>query len=547
MNGVASSQADVVSSSVGRTRAKSIGRRIEPVTVVLFCLALFWGSFFLYTQHNNFSISYHPDEHLKSRQIAEHIRDFSHPQLMLETIDLAVKGFGIKPVLRDVVLIGRHVSAIFAALAVVALALAGYRYGGMPGLLLSGFSMGLCPSILLYAHYMKEDTALLLGVALTLLAAAIYCRAVSRGSQIASLLFLGVAAAIAVSGKYVGIVALVAVLILVMLVSPSSWRMPMRLSAVLVAFSVTVALINYRIFGSWSEFHAGLSREAMHSISHHTEITMTQPNFFFARGLLRETMPHVLILAGLFLASLAVLWKRATAWELFLAFFAAAFLLLVSYCVIPEYRYNLPVIVTLHLMASLAIVRFAMRFQSRWRWIVIGGALAVLVPSQAHRCANYLNQFADDSRVRLHAWVARNVEPHSIILADGYVGLEFEDDPRQLDRLGVRGSGLRTQSWVADFGELQSLDANYIAVSEKAYGRYFRPEARPLPQHPRFHARRQFYEELFAKHELVWSSTPSVQTYSFVNPQLRLYRIRNSERQKEAVGHGVASQWFRLR
>ena len=159
-----------------------------------------------------------------------------------------------------------------------------------------------------------------------------------------------------------------------------------------------------------------------------------------------------------------------------------------------------------------------------------------MIPLQLRRCLNYLDQFANDSRVRLHSFVTQNVPRGSLILADRYTALQFEDDSRTPERLRDLGVRVETKNWAADFGELQSLQvlgANYVAVSAKAYGRFFDPDIRPLAIDSRYQARRRFYEELFAKHELVWSSTPSVPTYSFVNPPLRLYRLHGRSEGKQ--------------
>ena len=203
--------AEALPAAVANPAVGSLRRGIEYAVVALFCCVLFASCFFLYTRHNNFSPNFHPDEPTKGVQILLQSRNHRHPHLLLEGTEVALRLFGLARTPRNVMLTGRGVSAAYAALAVVALALVGYRYAGLAGLLLSGVSVGLCPSLLLYAHYMKEDTALVLGIALTLLAALIFCTARSRRSRLLGLVFLGAAAAVAASGKYVGVAALMAV------------------------------------------------------------------------------------------------------------------------------------------------------------------------------------------------------------------------------------------------------------------------------------------------------------------------------------------------
>lgn len=523
---------DAPSAPVTNPAASSLRRRIEYAAVALFCCVLFASSFFLYTRHNNFSPNFHPDEATKAVQVLTQTRNHKHPHLLLEGTEVTLRLFGLARTPRNVVLTGRCVAATYGALAVVALALAGYRYAGLFGLLVSGACVGLCPSLLLHGHYMKEDTALVLGIALTLLAAIIFCRVRSRRSQTSSLIFLGAATGVAVSGKFVGVAALAAVLILVVATPPRGWTTPSRWIAVLIAFAVTAAVINHRALEDPVAAWSALTHEAEHGVGEHRGLTMDQPNFFFAKGLIRETMPHVLVLAGFFLVSLALFSRRTGSWDLFLPLFAALFLFVISFGVIPEYRHNLPIIVMLHLMGALAVVRFAAILAIPWRWALPIAALAVIIPLQLLRCLNYLNQFADDSRLRVRSFVADNLPAGSLVLADRQVGLQRNDDPRIPEserRLPVL---LRVTFWVADFGDLNFIrgsGADYVAVNETAYNRLFDPDIHPIPSEVgRCNARRRFYEQLFAEGELIWSSTPHPPTYSSVNPALRLYRLRDS-------------------
>ena len=501
--------------------------------MTLFCLAAFLGSVFLYSRNNNFSSFSHPDEALKAAQIVEKKRLYLHPQLTFEATEVALKFSRSRPTAtlewdHQVILAGRWMSALFAGLTVVALSLVGYRYAGFAGLMTAAFSVGLCPSLLLYAHYMKEDTALVCGIALTLLAALIYSAASSGKRGIIALLFLGVAAGVAASGKYIGLIALIAALAFVASTRP--WRaLPWRWGIIIVAFGVTAALINYRIFVEWSRFQEGLRYETNHVlIQHFGGTVMNWPNLFAAKGLFRETMPQILMLAGVFLISLAVFWKRTSRWDLFLVLFGGFFAIILSFSIIPEYRYNLPIIIMLHLMAALAVVRLAAVVIAPLNWIVVVLALALMIPFQLQRCLNYLNQFANDSRVRLRVFVAHNVPPDSVVLADAYAMQLYDDDPQLAENERKLPVSLQAMFWVADFGEFESLSSlgvNYVAVSERAYGRFFDPDVHAAPDDWHYSARRRFYEKLFAEGELVWSSNPDPPTYSFVNPALRLYRI----------------------
>src|SRR5438105_1954276 len=147
--------------------------------LVFACLAVLFGTVFFYSRGNDFSTVCHGDEVLKGQQLVTQNRLYLHPELLLEATDLGLKirrqrlADDLASV-RTVILTGRWVSAVFAALAVTTFALIGYGYGGFTGFWLTALSVGVCPSILLNAHFMKADTALLLGIASIFFAAFLY-------------------------------------------------------------------------------------------------------------------------------------------------------------------------------------------------------------------------------------------------------------------------------------------------------------------------------------------------------------------------------------
>src|SRR5712692_1733644 len=96
-----------------------VRRHLKHAGVGLFCLAVLFGSVFLYSRHNDFSSFFHPDEPSKAVQILRNTRTYLHPQLMLEATELALKLSGKAPELtvtgrREVTVTGRWVSALFA-------------------------------------------------------------------------------------------------------------------------------------------------------------------------------------------------------------------------------------------------------------------------------------------------------------------------------------------------------------------------------------------------------------------------------------------------
>ena len=145
-------------------------------------LALFAAAFTLFTRDNHHPFFYHPDEYGKAKQIVDGTRsfNFNHPLLLLNVAKPLKKFWGkgandTKPVkLQKATEAGRTASALFAALAVVALAVAGYFLAGLGGAIGVAVVTMFHPMLFEHAHIFKEDTALTMGLAFTVLASALF-------------------------------------------------------------------------------------------------------------------------------------------------------------------------------------------------------------------------------------------------------------------------------------------------------------------------------------------------------------------------------------
>ena len=96
-------------------------------------LALFVAGMILFTAHNNFRFYYHPDEKGKVRQIADHTRNCNHPLMMLTLTNVATQFHRGSLTSQEIVQTGRAVSAFFASLTAVAMALLARRMAGAFG------------------------------------------------------------------------------------------------------------------------------------------------------------------------------------------------------------------------------------------------------------------------------------------------------------------------------------------------------------------------------------------------------------------------------
>lgn len=513
--------------------ARPSRKRSIPKTGVaaVLLVGLFAGCFVLYSRHNDFPISYHEDEPTKAQQVVSNTRNFNHPQLLLEATQIATALLRTPPQLQPTVKVGRDMSAMFGALAVVALAAAGYRLYGLTGLCLVGLATGLCPALLAWSHHMKEDAALTFGICMTVLATVVFWQRRRRRLDVAGALFLGTACGLAASGKYSGMFAIAAVIPLIVLAARPGWTVAIiRIVIVLAGFVAVFALVNRRVIGhipwAWQSFKS----ECAHAAHGHFGLTMARPTTYHLTAFVRQCMPHVLIIASIY-AAWVLARPRRDFWGLFLIAFAGGYLALISWSVIPFYRYVLPVVVLAHLMMALALVRFTRLYRGRW----LGAALPALagialIALQFPRCLDYSNQFAHDSRERLREWVLGNLPADAVFVQDQYVGLDDSFDPRlgTRPRPELRIYGSDSAPDAGSPARLREIGVDYVAVADIEYDRYLNPAMAPAPDALKdFEYRRHWYQELFANFDLVWRYAPLHPTFcQYNNPEIRLYRLK---------------------
>mgnify|MGYP001175358245 FL=1 len=543
---------------------------LERLAAVAFSFLLAAVCLVLFTRHNDFTFRYHPDELSKIRQIQSggEERNLNHPLLLLEASQWAVQWLGTPNNDQAIVEVGRLVSAALAVGAVVALAWVGYAVAGLVGMVLVGATVGLCPQLLTYAHYMKEDTALIFGIAVTLLGTRMTWDARRWWSRIIAVTVLGMGVGLAASGKYPGAITL-ALAVPVAVVAPRTWLITRLLAPlwVIAMALVTAMAINFRAINppaviidslpavtesglSWAQrgdatvraffrpsIIAAFERELEHSTEGHGGLTMDRPNSFFLGLFGVETMAHVRWLAGVYGVSVlgTLIWKRRRWWDLWMIAFAAGYLVMLSYSVIMFHRYFLPVAVMTYLFGGLGLVALVNLLSETWRWRVAAALVGVtaITAVQGMRCVDYLHQFADDSRYRLRAWLAENVPAGTRVVAENYAGLNGPGDHRDGQRadVTVRVYPFFSAPQAGSIDQLRRRGIEYVIICDIAYARFFAPQSRDVDRERdrgRVERHREWYTELETNHELVWSAEPKHNMNAFTNPVIKVYRLVDS-------------------
>lgn len=398
--------------------------------------AVFLGMFLLvaarlFTLHNGFSYRFHPDEITKARQLQSGEYNFYHPQLLFRgtqamlllrtgAVDGRIRPDEPRdklevPLYNRILLNARTASAIFAAGAVVLLALTAYWQRGSPepglsdiagadsiralaALIAVAVSLIACPSLLVNAHFAKEDAALVFGVGAWVAAGAWFARRPSLGRA----LLFATACGVVVSGKWIGGVLSVVGFIVIVIGSrrmvprlaprrgagetegapKDAWetglmgrndagappeaadyadpslmraRAP-RIKTVLLSMLVllgVVLLINAPVLWQFGRLIEGLRYEAAHVTSDHQGLIANAPLYYL--GELRHELGWPLMLLALMeLVATAALPGRRRRAELWIAPLAAL-VLFATICStkIVFLRYLLPVTVLMHYFAGL--------------------------------------------------------------------------------------------------------------------------------------------------------------------------------------------------
>ncbi len=493
------------------------------MALALWLLALAGAVFWLHTRHNDFPYHYHPDEGGKVMQVQTGRWNFNHPMLLLSTANAAVEMRGASRDPQTIVEAGRTVSAGFTALAVAALALLAWFWRGWPASLAAGGALLLHHQLFELAHYMKEDSALLLGMALTFLAAIVHTRKPSTGA----VLFLGIACALAISGKYLGVLALG-------VAGPLLWRAPATqrwkwTGCFAAALAGTFILVNLPLFTQLATFRQSLDREVGLVVGGQGGLTRSVPHAQYWNIFVDNTTPAIWVLLLVFLHARWRERRSLVLAEWMIIAFPFAYALALSCSPKSNDRYFLPATALFTLLAALG-VQDAARLLAPWFRPSRAAAFiaAVLIAAQLPSFTRYWLAFQNDDTAEVTAWLraAQEVPAAAVIARDERVSLPEPRDPAALPQKVL------ASRYAADIGSLDELRAKgvtHVVISESNYGRFFLKSLRPQEKEKEkadFARRKAFHEELLR-------AVPPIRllferprgTVIYLHPGIRVYRI----------------------
>ncbi len=504
------------------TGPEAISRK--PLAMIGVSLAVFALSLILGTWNNSFPYYYHLDEPLEVWMVIHGTTNFHHPLLMGNTTDLVTWLLGVGNEPQTVVELGRWCIAIFGAVASVAFAWVGYRYAGLAGGLASGVFVAMHPLLVEVAHYYKEDPALLMGVGLSFLAVTRFWDNPSRGNAAA----LGVANALAFSGKYIGIVMAALSIAVLILARPRPGRV-ICCFLYTALFVVAVGIINYQLVaGAGQGFH-GIGREValLGTGGKHAFLNEKYVGVFY-----KNSNFLILIFAGWYVLRLVLQPKERVFPEYLIAAFPLAFALMISLTPKTAERYFLPVSATVCLLAGIGLADLCRHFfllrtwLPRRRRILYSALLAGTCVLFASPVVDCLMGFGIDTRKQLAHWIEKNVPPDAVIVQDRRVQLVAVSGKSMEQRSFSVPQQVLSNQYAADFGSVSELQSQGILYIALMVGQKYRnhPSAR-VKSREEFD---NFVREVTETGTLLWKSES--RTPQIVNPRLELYRLPEPDR-----------------
>ena len=488
--------------------------QVKKTALVLWSLALFATTFALHSRHRDFAWYYHPDEDSKIAQVVTEKWNFNHPMLLLRASKIALDASGAARDPQSVVEVGRAVSAGFTALAVVALSLFAFQWRGWLAALSAGGALMLHHQLFELSHYMKEDTALLCGLGLALLALGHF----EARPSLVNAAVLGGACALAISGKYVGAVVLLATG--PTLVQGGDWQLRCSFFAGLAAVLLAV---NWPLVSDPLTFSASLARETQFVVEGQKGSTRSVPHAQYWNVFIDNTTPAIWLLLVLFLAARWGGWRAITLTRWHIVAFPFVFALALSFSPKSNDRYFLPATAVFTLLAALGVPDVARVCRREWAAPL---AALLLVLGQLPSWLRYERAFQRDDSRELQEWCRTVLPADAVIAKDSRIWLPDAAKPD-----GVPADAIPQKVWpakfAADLGTLDELRAKgitHVAVSESDYGRFFLKSLQPKKGEEQDFARRKaFYESLFRDRDPLFERERG--TVIYLHPGIRVYRI----------------------
>ena len=520
------------------------------IPFIPFYALIFIAGMIIYTHNNDFPYFYHTTEPSKIQQITDHKYNFNHPLLMLNSASVAAFVSGAETE-QEKVVAGRTVSAVYAALTVVLLAICVHLFAGFAASMLSGIFLLMSPKMIGLSHYFKEDPTFLFGIALSFLAFILLFRRKTYLTLIAA----AAASAIAASGKYVGFVFLpvgIFICAAIDVANSSAEAVPAkkRIVTFVTVFLTVFIVMNIQVFFSIPQIidrlfplvskTAAKSGAGIVAFTGHGGAQVARPLAKYCETFFSQTTILIPILALGYAVFFYARFKSRSGGEKLLMAFFFFFTITLSYGKVASGNYFLPQEMITHIFAALAIVNlvsFVSGLHGKRTAAALGLIIAAVTVSSAYPFArDSMRQHSPDgdTRKKLVEWLENNHGRKMSIVCDGYVLL-----PEMITRSGKLSSrkdlSATRMEYAGDLGSIanaRALGYTHVAVCRSTYGRFFSDSNTPgVGSGDLYDTRKQFYEELMNRGKKVWYWNG--QYGGVINETITLYDITRGSRKED--------------
>jgi Dolichyl-phosphate-mannose-protein mannosyltransferase len=520
-------------SSAGRGSVSQ--KHYEPLTggrakmdwgITVLMLLVFVVGFFWFTHGNGYPSFYNPEEEIRASQVITGDWDLHRPLLSACATKVLKAVWRVPDDLQSVVQLGRSVSAFFAIGSIICLGLCVYFLGSTAAAALLAFLLLCQHQFYDLAHTMSENSALMFGSSLTLLAIVL----IEQKATVPRALLLGVSVAIAISAKYIGALLFIPASMAVL----RSGDRELRVNRVMefgLGLLFALLLVNFSAITELPSTALDVLEDLGSAFASTPDGIKNLVRGTYWLALWRNTTPAIWVMLGI---SLSVLWFRrrnVTMSRILLVLFPVVYFLLLLFTPSSDLRF-LPVVGFTYAFAVAGVAWLAELISTageQARGWLLPALFAICLAAcffEFLRGYPYYAAFNADERLEMLDWMDGNLQPGSKVLADPSVLLpRLLAETRRKCRFDLLAAGFpKATDDQSLLEQVVAAGADYVVTSPSDYQSLsLQGTSVARVNNQALNATKQFYSELFKKGTLIWSRTQGPVPY--LEPGLEVYRV----------------------
>jgi len=523
-------------------------KRFEPLSggrsridwgIAVIMLTVFAGGLVWFTHGNKNPVFYNPEEMVRVSQVISGEWDYHRPVLFEFTISIMKQLFHVSSDLQPVAELGRVVSAFYSVASIVCLSLAIYFLCNRAAAVLLSCLLLWQHEFFDLAHTVNENTSLMFGAALSLLAMVL----LEQKATVARALFLGCSVAIAASAQYIGLLLLVPALIVVFRCGNRELR-GARIAEFVLGLLFAMLVLNFSAITKLPVTVMDLFQNLMSAMASLPEGMSNLVKGYYWLLLLKNTTPAIWVMFGL---SICIFWFRRPMLkvsETALLVIPAVYFLLLLFSPPESDLHFLPMIGFTYAFAvvgSALTGEMIVKLSEQARGWLLPALIAVCLSAcflEFVRGLRYFVAFNRDDRLDMLTWMDGNLEPGSKVIADRTAflpALLAEMDQKYRFEV-VSGELEPTSGKVPSLSALVASGVSYAAISDSDYERFLSQVASVAQANDAsFGAWKQFYYDVLSKGILIWRRDRGAVKY--MQPGLAVYHLPRAEQVMNASDH----------